>query len=217
MAYSNRIIVPGIYQIKNTLDGLVYVGSSWDIPKRWKGHRLLLARGNHHSRRLQKAWDEYGATAFVFEILEFCYKRNALAKIEQSWIDELQSSNPRHGYNIKSKANQKKIRRPRNRHLCLSNVMRPNKKRAVSLPDAEREAIWKAYSEEQETKAGYDAIDILEATRIRQEKEALRKKIAIARKNYRRHIDNLQKNALSRCYARGRLYSDNKPEPDHKR
>jgi len=216
MARSHRITVPGIYQIRNMVDDRVYVGSSWNIPDRWKAHRLLLTRGNHHSRRLQKAWDKHGADVFVFEILEFCYKRHKLVKIEQDWLDRLRSYEHGHGYNIMSKANQKTIIKAQNKYLCLSNVMRLNKRQAVPLPDAEREAIWKAYSREEDEKEHYDAIDIIEAARIRLVEQDLKKKIARAKKSYQKHIDNKRRIALTSCYARGRLYTDKRFEPERK-
>lgn len=60
----------GIYCIRNTVDGKLYIGSSLNIKRRWNGHRSQLRRGVHHSTYLQRAWNLYGAEAFAFEIVE---------------------------------------------------------------------------------------------------------------------------------------------------
>lgn len=60
----------GIYKITHVTTGDAYIGSSRHIQKRWQDHRYLLERGKHHNRLLQRRWDECGAEAFTFEILE---------------------------------------------------------------------------------------------------------------------------------------------------
>ncbi len=81
----------GIYCIRHA-DGRVYVGSAVNIRGRWRGHRSELNRGIHLSRRLQNAWTKYGATAFVFDVLEVVTDRTALTDREQHWIDTLRAS-----------------------------------------------------------------------------------------------------------------------------
>jgi len=78
----------GIYEIKNTLNGHRYIGSSVDILKRWKAHRYSLDRGDHHSRYLQNAWGKYGEKHFKFSILEECEPiRDTILFIEQKYLD----------------------------------------------------------------------------------------------------------------------------------
>ena len=43
----------GIYAIRNTQNGKMYIGESIDIEKRWKNHQEDLDNGNHHSYKLQ--------------------------------------------------------------------------------------------------------------------------------------------------------------------
>ena len=54
--------------------------------KRWKEHQRGLARGNHHSRFLQRDWSKRGAEAFEFRIALFC-KPEDLLFYEQTLID----------------------------------------------------------------------------------------------------------------------------------
>ena len=60
----------GIYRIINKVTGHTYIGSSRDIDARWKSHRAALRRGQHHSSRLQSAFNEYGESAFEFEVVK---------------------------------------------------------------------------------------------------------------------------------------------------
>jgi len=63
----------GIYRIRHVDSGKSYVGSAAQAFRiRWNSHRSKLARGIHHSKPLQMAWNKYGADAFVFEILLYC-------------------------------------------------------------------------------------------------------------------------------------------------
>lgn len=78
----------GIYQIRNTENGHIYIGSAVSISIRWNKHRHLLKKGKHHSKHLQSAWMKYGESSFEFSILERCDKQN-LVREEQKYIDSL--------------------------------------------------------------------------------------------------------------------------------
>lgn len=78
----------GIYQIKNSVNGKVYVGSAIDIYARWKKHRTELRTGKHHCSKLMRAWQKYGEQSFEFGVLELVPpERSALLGREQYWID----------------------------------------------------------------------------------------------------------------------------------
>jgi group I intron endonuclease len=87
----------GVYQIRNLVNGKVYVGSSEDISSRWKVHLRLIARGNHHSIKLQNAFRKYGQDNFAFEIINHC-SENDLLFFEQLFINANDSF--RKGYNM---------------------------------------------------------------------------------------------------------------------
>lgn len=89
----------GIYAIVNKVNGKRYVGSAVDLKRRWRRHRWLLTRGEHHSKKLQHAWDKHGSESFSFVILESVVDLRALTDREQFWIDSHQTVG-KNGYNI---------------------------------------------------------------------------------------------------------------------
>lgn len=91
----------GVYRIRNTVNGKLYVGStaSATFRRRWRQHVMDLRRGNHHSPHLQAAWNKYGEDAFEFEVLLECPPEDCL-RLEQECIDGFRSANPKCGYNI---------------------------------------------------------------------------------------------------------------------
>jgi len=89
----------GIYKIRNKLNGKIYVGSSKELPSRWKHHVNSLKRGDHHSRHLQRAWNKYGEQWFEFEIIEYT-EESTLVEREQFYFDTLKPWDHSIGYNI---------------------------------------------------------------------------------------------------------------------
>lgn len=89
----------GVYQIENTINGKLYIGSSCQIERRFYLHKWDLRRGMHHSPLLQRAWDKYGEESFVFKILFTCPTEDR-QKHEQAIMDHLQTADPSKGYNI---------------------------------------------------------------------------------------------------------------------
>lgn len=94
----------GIYQIRNAVNGKVYVGQSRDVRRRWKRHQATITARKHENIHLQRAWDKYGGEAFVFEVLEIVDDENALTDKEQCWIDRCQASDDNYGYNLRPAA-----------------------------------------------------------------------------------------------------------------
>lgn len=82
------VVKSGIYQITNTVTGKIYVGSAVDFGGRWRNHRWRLKRGDHHSPKLQAAWNKYGEPAFEFLVIERV-PVDVLIEREQYWIDTL--------------------------------------------------------------------------------------------------------------------------------
>ena len=64
--------VCGVYEIFNSVTGMVYIGSSKDISYRFSRHRKDLLRGSHHNQYLQRSWDKHGESGFVFRVVEVC-------------------------------------------------------------------------------------------------------------------------------------------------
>lgn len=60
----------GVYYIKNTVNGKLYVGSSVNMENRWRRHRSDLRWERHPNPKLSQAWKHYGESAFEFGVLE---------------------------------------------------------------------------------------------------------------------------------------------------
>ena len=80
--------VSGIYQIKNLVNGKMYLGQSVDIRTRWWQHKSQLRLNKHINTYLQNSWNKYGEDNFEFSVIEFC-EIDKLDEREIYWINEL--------------------------------------------------------------------------------------------------------------------------------
>lgn len=83
----------GIYRIKNTIDGAVYIGSAKGFEYRFYVHIGALRKGVHINKHLQNAFNKYGETAFIFEVVEVLgaiheYDKLKYFERENYFIDE---------------------------------------------------------------------------------------------------------------------------------
>lgn len=92
----------GIYCIKNTVTGKVYIGSAVNLRKRKNEHFSTLAAGTHFNRYLQSAYDKYGVAVFEFVVLELVPDKAGLTEAEQRFIDEHRAFGA--GYNLRPSA-----------------------------------------------------------------------------------------------------------------
>lgn len=91
--------VSGIYKILCVPTGKFYIGSSQDVERRRKGHWRALRRNAHYSPHLQNSWNKYGATAFVFSLIEVVPASELLAR-EQAWLDSTRCYDKVVGFNV---------------------------------------------------------------------------------------------------------------------
>ena len=89
----------GIYGIRNIINGMIYIGQSHNIHKRWIQHKYELNTQIHHNRKLQNAWNKYGENNFLFFVIEKC-KQNIINEKEIFWISYYDSNNRNKGYNL---------------------------------------------------------------------------------------------------------------------
>ena len=75
----------GIYAIRNTQNGKMYIGESIDIEQRWKVHQEDLDNGNHHSYKLQMNGTEINIISFDFSFLKNLYFHLTLNSMKQSF------------------------------------------------------------------------------------------------------------------------------------
>ncbi|MGD0339860.1 MAG: metalloregulator ArsR/SmtB family transcription factor [Bacteroidota bacterium] len=104
--YKQTPLQAGIYQIKNTVNGKVFLGSSTNLHGPLNRDKFMLSTGMHKNEQLQKDWKEFGPGAFSFDILEIVKQKDdpnfsledELTLLEQIWIEKLQPFGE-HGYN----------------------------------------------------------------------------------------------------------------------
>jgi len=96
----------GIYQIKNRVNGKIYIDSSTNLDGTRNSRLFQLKMGKIvFSRELQKELNEFGADSFEFSVLDVLDKpepgdnvKRLLAALELHWLDKLQPFGER-GYN----------------------------------------------------------------------------------------------------------------------
>lgn len=76
----------GVYAIVHCASGKQYIGSAVAFSDRWHRHRYLLRKNQHHSLKLQAAWNKYGEGAFEFTLLLHCARADLLM-YEQRALD----------------------------------------------------------------------------------------------------------------------------------
>jgi len=104
--YKERKKPAGVFQVKNTANGKILLGSSLNLEGPLNSHKFMLGMGSHRNEELQKDWNTYGPDHFVFEILEVVKisddpnfnLEDELTLLEQIWIEKLQPFGEK-GYN----------------------------------------------------------------------------------------------------------------------
>ena len=103
----------GVFQVKNTVNGKVLLGSSLNLEGPLNGHKFMLTIGSHRNKVLQQEWNEYGPDKFIFEILEVVKVKDdpnfnlsdELTLLEQIWLEKLQPFGER-GFNLDTNIRQ---------------------------------------------------------------------------------------------------------------
>ena len=107
-AYKESPKQAGVFQIKNTVTGRIYLGSSLNLHGPLNKHAFMLKIGSHDVSALQKDYNELGAEAFLFEVLEIVRPKDEpefriedeLIRLEQAWIERIEPFGP-NGYNTR--------------------------------------------------------------------------------------------------------------------
>lgn len=103
--YKQMKLPIGVFQIKNISNGKILVEGSTNMEAKWNRHRMELKFGNHRNKSLQKDWNQFGETQFVFEILsEIEHKedlnfREEVKTLEEMILEELKPYGEK-GYNV---------------------------------------------------------------------------------------------------------------------
>ncbi len=99
MARVAEELIPGVYMIRCKVNGKVYVGSSSrSVKTRKHSHFNLLKAKKHTCKQMQNDFDEFGESAFEFNVLEKVDNGNAAVR-EAFWINALDATSATNGYN----------------------------------------------------------------------------------------------------------------------
>ncbi|RYY96805.1 MAG: GIY-YIG nuclease family protein [Chitinophagaceae bacterium] len=88
----------GVFALRNTVNGKVFVGSGQNLDALWNRNRVELNFGNHRNESLQREWKEFGADKFEFEVLSEIKQEDGattdynyeVKKLEKMFLEELQ-------------------------------------------------------------------------------------------------------------------------------
>ena len=108
--YKQTIQPMGVYQIRNMINGKIFLGSSKDLKGIINRNRFQLKSGLHVNKQLQRDFNEVGESNFSFEILDYLKPKDGLEvdyteelqMLEEMWVDKLQPYDEK-GYNTKSR------------------------------------------------------------------------------------------------------------------
>ena len=89
-----------IYKITNQKNGMVYIGSSVEVERRWRQHKeaSINEKDHHYNYPLMIAFREIGIANFTFEVIDTLPDHQAMIKAEHDWIVKENCVKP-NGYN----------------------------------------------------------------------------------------------------------------------
>jgi hypothetical protein len=98
----------GVFQIRNAVNGKVYVSSAPSVDGKLNTQRFMLQGGGHVNKALQADWSRQRPEDFVFEVLEYLKPsspdaspltiRAELAALEKRWLETIRPYGDK-GYN----------------------------------------------------------------------------------------------------------------------
>ena len=107
-AYKENPPRAGVLQVRNTVNGKIYIVAYHNVDGKINSQRFQLAGGGHANKDLQDDWKAQKPGDFVFEVLEYLTPpsadaspliiREALTALEKRWLDKLKPYGAR-GYN----------------------------------------------------------------------------------------------------------------------
>lgn len=115
--YKQNLRPMGVFQIRNTVNEKVFIGSTLNLPGIFNRHEFQLKMGGHPNKILQADWNVFGAENFEFEILEEVFPRENpdydyaadLEVLEDLWLEKLEPYGER-GYNERKKTREERLR-----------------------------------------------------------------------------------------------------------
>lgn len=77
-----------IYKITNQKNGMVYIGSSIEVERRWRQHKeaSINEKDHHYNYPLMVAFREFGIANFTFEVVDTLPTWETMIEAEHNWI-----------------------------------------------------------------------------------------------------------------------------------
>lgn len=108
--YKQKKTKMGVFQIKNSVNGKILVGSGLNLDAIWNRNRMELNFGSHRNAALQADWKEFGENKFDFEILSEIQEKEGetinynqeVKKLEEMFLEELMPFGDK-GYHLPKK------------------------------------------------------------------------------------------------------------------
>ena len=106
--YIETIQPMGIYQIKNNINGKIFIGKGINIQGLINRNIFQLKSGLHTNKDMQKDFNDAGEAYFTYEVLDYlkpkedndCDYTEELKILESMWLEKLKPYNE-NGYNSK--------------------------------------------------------------------------------------------------------------------
>ncbi|ADJ26571.1 ArsR family transcriptional regulator [Dehalogenimonas lykanthroporepellens BL-DC-9] len=86
-AYKQRKIIGGVFKVTNTTNGRYLLDSAPDIQARQNAFNFSVTTNNPFDYKMRKDWQEHGASAFTFEILDTLEKKETQS--QEQFIEDL--------------------------------------------------------------------------------------------------------------------------------
>lgn len=81
-------MISGVYFIECLDNSKFYIGSSYNIKRRWQEHGVLLRKNKSRNKYLQNAWNKHGEHSFRFVIVQYVPNvLDAIEATEQAFLD----------------------------------------------------------------------------------------------------------------------------------
>jgi hypothetical protein len=106
--YKQTIQPMGVYQIKNLVNGKIFIDTSKNLHGQLNSDRFQLKAGSHMNRALQNDFTQLGEDKFVFEVMDYLEPKNDpeydytqdLKVLLDMWLEKIQAYEPK-GYHKK--------------------------------------------------------------------------------------------------------------------
>jgi hypothetical protein len=97
----------GVFQIRNLVNGKIFIDSSTNMNAKWNRQKVQLGFGNNWITELQNDWKKFGEENFVFEVISELEEidgedndyKSELAVLEEMYLEKLEPFGNK-GYNI---------------------------------------------------------------------------------------------------------------------